>query len=160
MRFERHSEVQRYEDSVILAVQERTDRNVSDIKMENPHLTVTLDQTPTTGELDILDDILEATERYRTGTSGSAVTYELQQVDPDDPDLPDTHMTFDQRIKEIVGDQGELGKNVGDVPPADVTPDTTGRTVDVQLPDSASETAKDRVQQAMLAFGRIPTDNS
>jgi hypothetical protein len=154
VKFDNHPDVRTYEDSVILAVEARTDRSVTGISMKGRTLTVTLDQTPTTGELDTLDDILAATERYRTDASGSAATYELQKVDPDDPNLPDTHMTFDQRISELVGDAGKLGKNKGGVDPPNVTPDTAGRAVDVQLPDSASETAKQRVESAMLAFGK------
>lgn len=155
MKFEKHPDVRRYEDSIILAVETRTGRIVMGISMEGNTLTVTLDQAPTASEQSAVDDILAATERYPDTVNGATVTYALQAVDPDNPDLPDRHLTFDERIKQLVGDVGDLGKNVGAVAPADVTPDTTGHVVDVQLPASASETAKQRTQEAMLAFGRV-----
>lgn len=154
MKFETHPDVKRYEDSVELAVQSRTNRSVEDITTEGAHLTLTLDQEPTVSEKNEVDDILAATERYPETVDGPTLTYQLQEIDPDDPDLPDRHKTLDQRISENVGDEGMLGRNVGGVPPKDVQTDATGKSVDVQLPESASETAKQRLQNAMLAFGK------
>lgn len=155
MQFDTHTDVRSYEDSIVLAVEKRTNRVVEDVTLEGRLADVTLDQAPTDSELAEVDDVLEATERYRQAVNGATVTYELQPVDPSDANLPDAHMTLDQRISQLVGDVGDLGKNVGGVAPSDVTARVAGKPIEVSLPAGASQEAEDRVRTAMLAFGKV-----
>lgn len=154
MKFER-ADVERYEDSVTLAIESRSTLGVTGISTSERQMTISLDATPSSSQLNEIDDILAATERYRATTNGSDVTYELQDTDPTDSTIPDTHMAYEERISQIIGDEGSLGKNVGGVAPADVSPTINGSEITVSLPDGATTEAKDRTREAMLAFGRV-----
>ncbi len=160
-KFTRHDEVESYEDAVAFGIESRTALSVVGVRWENANdrneLEVSLSETPTSEQLAEIDDVLAATERTRVSTDGSSLLYvrDDQSIQRNDGSGGYRHRTYDERISELVGDKGQLGRNEGGVSPSDVGVNAGGRTEVVSLPDGASDTAKQRVEDAMAAFGRV-----
>lgn len=151
-------DVPSYKLTVYHAVQELTELTVETVRWEGTDIFITVSEAPTQNQIATVNDVMSATEYFPVDTAGQPLHYRQQQVDPEDPDLPDDHMHLSERIAQQTGSPGTLGRDIGEVRPEEVSVNPFGPTVDVEVPDAATNEDIERLDNTMLAFGKVPVE--
>jgi hypothetical protein len=149
------SGVKRYEHSVILAVNNRTETTVTDISMIDRTLTLTLDSEPTQDDVNEIDDILAVTERYRESKNGNELTYKLREFTEQNP-----ADTLEARLMKAVSSDKSRGSQRSSVAYENMNANAISKGVKLSLPQSATADDVSRADNVALALGKVPKENS
>jgi hypothetical protein len=109
---------------------------------------ITLSSPPPEDDLELISDILQATGRQVIEVNGKEIRSEL-------PPDGDSTSNIRERISELFCCKSSRGKTVGELTTADISLELQGPQITVKLPDGTSKTDLDRLDNVMLAYGRI-----